>query len=143
MPCMGLICVLLFVARFALVCYLNTAQTQSNTHIHMLFVCTGVSVCLCFVFYNVRAYAYVGLNVYKYKIMLIIINLFLCVKLNAEICIVKLIFYITNLIYTIMTKKISNERASKAIRMHSLSNADQEHCDNVFQSDSGGCCESY
>lgn len=114
MPCMGLICVLLFVARFALVCYLNTATTQSNTHIHMLFVCTGVSVCLCFVLYNVRAYAYVGLNVYKYKIMLIIINLFLYVKLNAEICIVKLIFYITNYnLYDYDKASKDTERESK------------------------------
>ena len=47
-------------------------------------------------------------------------------KLNAEICIVKVNSTLLILIYTIMTKKISNESTSKAIRMQNLRNADQE-----------------
>ena len=47
-------------------------------------------------------------------------------KLNAEICIVKVNSTLLILIYTIMTKKISNESVSKAIRMQNLRNADQE-----------------
>lgn len=90
----------------------------------MYFVCTGVSLCL--VLYNVRAYVCVRLNVYKYKIMLIHVNSFGYAKIVSYLCSVIKNKVLLILIYTIMTKKVSNESVSKSVRMANLRNADQE-----------------
>ena len=47
-------------------------------------------------------------------------------KTNAEICNVIKNKVLLIIIYTIMTKKISNESTSKSVRMANLRNADQE-----------------